>query len=72
VLIVRLLDENAEQQRVIAEQGAEIAELRAEIARLKGLPFDKLRRTPAVQAEQAERPGRGECAQADPPAPARP
>jgi anti-sigma factor RsiW len=37
VLIARLLDEVAEQQRVIAEQRAEITELRAEIARLKGL-----------------------------------
>ena len=37
VLIARLLDENAERQRVIADQRAEIAELRAEIARLKGL-----------------------------------
>jgi hypothetical protein len=36
-LIARLLAENAEQQRVIADQRAQIAELRAEIARLKGL-----------------------------------
>jgi len=36
-LIVRLLSEMAEQQRVIAEQRAVITEQRAEIARLKGL-----------------------------------
>src|SRR5260370_27605167 len=36
-LVVHLLGEMAELQRVIAEQRAEITEQRAEIARLKGL-----------------------------------